>query len=921
MNALIGRDDELGVLRRAIADGARVIGISGPVGAGKSALAAALAPTVTVPLDDVTTLAGAVSAIAERLAVPLPTDDGPSRAREGRLLGALSTRAPALVVLDGVDRVRSALEDALSRWRAATPDGVTFVLTARRGFEAGVDTTLVLSPLALPLDEGASAPMARARAMESPAVMLFVARARAQSPGFAVSDADAADVVAIVRALDGLPLAIVLAAARAPLLGLKRTRELLARRFELLVGGGAQGTSLAAAIASSIELASPSERVTLARASLFRGGFTVSSLHALSAAGAAAVGDELAVLADLEALLSASLVVQVAPPVAGRGARFDLYESVRELARTTLLTSDERGALAERHARYFVDAAEDAARRVRSKEGVAARAWLVEEQANVVAASEAPDAVLALRAALALEASYLARGPVDEHLERVTRLLARANGVAPRALVARAQTSVGLSEIYAGRRDDGVAHLKEALALATDAATDAEPDATATGALAATKAALILGLTGALDEANALFDRADALAANAPDPHLRGVVAKDRGMVLAEAGDNAAAIRAFEAALRGFRAAGDMREEGFTLAAIGARYVDQGALPEAKRHATAAVTMLEAVGDQRTRAWALLLLSLVGLEEAQLDVATAHAERAVALVRAVGDRLTEGLARTALAHAALEGRKLDVAAREYEAATECLESVGDRRNAAIALAAWGAAASMSGERLAAERLFARASAHADARGRPGDRETLALFAVVLAARGAEDAAARGDEKAARDMLDDASRVLHDVAADASVHRSDELRLALRVARAFRDDVAERVYAMLRSVFDTGPEERAGATAPLIVSDDGTWFRLPSGEVHKLRGRPVTGRLLRVLALRALEAPGTPVSAASLIDAGWPGEKILPKAAHNRLYVAMSRLRQLGLGELLENDGDGYFLRREVSVRVARERAD
>ncbi len=459
---------------------------------------------------------------------------------------------------------------------------------------------------------------------------------------------------------------------------------------------------------------------------------------------------------------------------------------------------------------------------------------------------------------------------------------------------------------------EGVAHLEQALTAAESAG------APEVAALAATKAALVLGLTGEVERARILFESADRHATVASDPHLAGIVAKDRGMVLAELGDNARSIAAFEAALAGFRAAGDPREEAFTLAAIGARYLDGGALVEAKRHARSAASMLMELGDQRTQAWTLVLLAMVTLENGEIDEAAGHARQALASVRAVGDRLTEGLALAVLGHIALEGGRAAEAATHYAHAAELLEKAADRRNAAIVLGAWASASALLGEHAHAERLLGRANEHAQARGRPGDMEALALFAAVLGAREAEDAAARGDGALASAKLSSIEALIGRVSGPSStVHRSDEVRLALRLAQRAKSEAAPRIASMREAKpVGSGAED---ASAPFVLAEDGTWFRLPTGEVHKLRARPVAARLLRLLVDCALDAPGVPVGAESLITAGWPGDKILPKAARNRLYVTMTRLRQLGLGELLRNEGEGYFLRPGVRVRLVRER--
>jgi predicted ATPase len=914
---LVGRDEELRTLVKAVERSARIVCVTGPSGVGKTALARALlgtCPGVFCSLEGADDENAVLSAVAAVLGVPLPLEE--AGAREDRLLRALAARAPMVVVVDAAERRADLIDRMLARWAGQTPPGLCFLATTQVRLPSA-KPAMVLESLALPNANETN----RERALASPAVRLFVDRA-AQRSGFVLDDRDVADVVAIVRALDGLPLALLLAAARVGLLGVARTRELLAKRFELLVGHEGldpRHRSLAGAIAWSWDLLDARQREAVAGASVFRGGFTLDAANAVI--GARDAG-ELETLGLIEGLLATSMLVLLAPPSGGRGARFGLYESVRDFARGAT-TGDLVRSAERRHAKFFVEAARTWAARVTTSEGGSARRWLGEEQSNVLAASEfeeaAGDSVAALRAGLALEAVYLTRGPIAEYTQRMNRLLAAlpmAEAGEISLLRARTVHTLGLADIVAGRRPESVRHFKEALALAEEAR------APGVAAFAATKAALILGLTGSVDESVAFSVRAESFANEAKDPHLIGLVAKDRGMVLSESGANAAAIESFYAALAGFRAAGDAREEGFTLAAIGARYLDDGALAEAKRHITRALTRLETIGDQRTQGWSHLLLAIAALEETHAGEAQVHGEQALACVRAVGDRLTEGLVLSMLGNVAAEAGKLAEAMERYGQAAQLLEAASDERNAAIALGAWSAVAAAAGEMAEAKRLLARANAFAAARGRPGDLVAIELFAVVVRCREAEDAAARGDTQAAESTMRKATELVATVSgAESRVHKSDEVRFALRAARRALVEATPRVQAMLSPSGDQdkpGGSQGTTGSAPFVVAEDGTWFRLPSGKVTKLRGKPVAGRLLRLLVDRALSAPGAPVPAVALIAAGWPGEKILPAAAQNRLYVAMTRLRRLGLGELLRNEGDGYFLSPSVPIRFARE---
>lgn len=891
---LVGRDGELALFRRAIEERVRTVSVSGPAGVGKSVLVRAglIGTSHALCVIEDASLA-LLEHVAIALDVPLLVED--EARREARVLSALAARAPFALVLDGVSLEGSALLPVLERWASATGDDVTFVVTSQRRLPLARE--LALAPLAT-APTGAS--LADAQAL--PAVALFVEHARRRS-GFALDEENVSDVVAIVQALDGLPLALLLAAARVGILGARRTRELLEQRFELLVSREEtlpRHRSLEAALAWSWDLLTETEQHDLTALVTFREGFTLAAADAVLGAGG-----ELSALARVEALLDTSMVQLVVTATSSVAARFALYESVRSYASVRHDGAALREATA-RHAAYFVDAAEAQAERVAKSGDLAARRWLSAEAANVRAVAQgAASAADRLRAALALESIFLARGPLEEHTKLVeANLKELGNADSHDRLRLRARFSLGLTDIFRGRRVEAGHALR---AVHADAQTLGHFDL---AARAASKAGLVLGLMGDA-AAEPLFAAAAAhltrhrSASTEPCDSLVGMLAKDRGMVLSEQGENAEAIAAFGEALEAFRAAGDLREQGFVLAAIAARHLDAGSLATARNVAARALHDLEEAGDRRTLAWTRHLLAIVALEEGEHATATEHAAAARALARGVGDAWTEGMITGVLGHIALDTGESAAADARYREAEPLLLRAEDGRSLGIVKAAWAVALDRLGETLEATRRLAEARELTSARGRPGDQEAVALFGAVLELARAGHLHARGDAQAARAMLDDVQRLVLRIADPAGgVFRSDEVRFAERLAKRQLDATLGRL----------GPA--AAGPSELVVAPDGHWFRLPSGEKTTIRGRPVAGRLLLLLAKHAVTEPGKPVLAAELIAAGWPGEKIMPAAAQNRLYVAMARLRQLGLNELIRNEGDGYFVAATTRVRWA-----
>ncbi len=215
--AFVGRAAELEALDAAIAAGARLITVVGPPGAGKSRLAAeaasrhaaavaapAAAPPLWIELQEADSAEAVLALLGKALATPLPGVIGAGDDLAA-VTAALVARGPGLVVLDELEHVLPIVRPLLTRWLADAP-GTTFITTSRERTGLPGERALDLGPLALP--GPGEDPLASA------AAQLFIARATAEHPRFRVSAVDGALVAAIVTALDGLPLAIELAAAR-----------------------------------------------------------------------------------------------------------------------------------------------------------------------------------------------------------------------------------------------------------------------------------------------------------------------------------------------------------------------------------------------------------------------------------------------------------------------------------------------------------------------------------------------------------------------------------------------------------------------------------------------------------------------------------------------------------------------------------
>ena len=340
VSPLVGRRLELAavqsILRR---DDVRLVTLTGPGGSGKTRLALAVAEALAPGLRDCAAFVDLSSItdaalVRPRVAQALEVDDPAELA--ARLQGA-----SLLLVLDNLEQLEDAAEPIAGLLRDAP--GLRVVATSRMPVRLSGEHEYPVPPLPV-ADPGR--PLAEIAASE--AVALFAARAGAVDPSFALTAATAPAVARICRRLDGLPLAIELAAARVRALPLAAIEERLERALDLLVGGArdlpARQRTLRATLDWSNALLGEDERLLLARTSVFAGGFTLDAL-------AGVLGGDPAL--GLEALVEASLVRR-------RGERFHLLETVREYALERLRACGEEQEYRRRHVAWFLELAERA---------------------------------------------------------------------------------------------------------------------------------------------------------------------------------------------------------------------------------------------------------------------------------------------------------------------------------------------------------------------------------------------------------------------------------------------------------------------------------------------------------------------------------------------------------------------------------
>jgi predicted ATPase/class 3 adenylate cyclase len=363
--ALIGREDELAAVMDLVRErGARLVTLTGPGGSGKTRLAVEIAAELLDAFPDGVYFVDL--APVRDPALVLPTVASVLHLREQpaqtplEALAAFLAPKQMLLVFDNLEQVIGAAEE-IAALLTACPR-LTVLATSREPLRVRAEREIPIGPLALGADEASSDVDALAR---SPAVALFVARATASDPAFALTAGNAAAVAAICRRLDGLPLAIELAAARVRLLPPAALLARLERRLPLLTGGArdlpARQQTMRATIAWSHDLLEESERALFDCLAAFAGGFTLEAAEWVADEGGrreAEGGRTGSVLDLLDSLVARNLVF--AADDRGGAPRFGMLETIHEFGLERLGASGHEATARERHAAWCLAFAERA---------------------------------------------------------------------------------------------------------------------------------------------------------------------------------------------------------------------------------------------------------------------------------------------------------------------------------------------------------------------------------------------------------------------------------------------------------------------------------------------------------------------------------------------------------------------------------
>ena len=771
LTSFIGRRHDISALGRALA-ATRLLTLVGVGGCGKTRLAREVAATSLdaysdgvwwvdlAPLADPTL-------IIQTLATACHAAERPDEALQDTLVARLAS-IHSLLILDNCEHLIDACAQ-VAQTLLSSCASLSILATSRETLNIAGETVYAVPTLDLPdVAPGQVASAADLDAIrQSDAVQLFVERAAAVSPAFTLDQATAPVVVDICRRLDGLPLAIELAAARVRVLSLDDIATRLTSAIPLLTSGSRTAAprhqTLRAMFDWSYALLSDAEALLFQRLAVFAGSFTLEAAEAVGgAASGQALGDTQDILDLLGRLIDKSLVTVVREPggTSGQGPRrYRLLEMLRQYGMEKLTASGQLDDARGRHFAYYLQLARQAEAEL---EGPTQLQWLnrlEQEHDNI-------------RAAL--------RWRIES---------ARDDGAA------RLASRIWRFWLTRGYLSEGRRWLGEALTLA--------PQRDRTRAYALFALSVLTFLHEGYNAAMGLAEEALALFHELDDPKGLALVYLDAGILALGRGDHAQAIAYLEESLPRCSQVGYTHGFILALSSMGRAALCLGDYARAQALVIESVAAARASEDSRTLAGALTDLGVTYFEQSAYTQARPHFEESLAIRRLHGDK--GGAAHTLyyLGRLALAEERPDSARTRFDESFALRLAIGDLEGQAAALEGFGALAAQASDGASAARCFGAAEAARErvrapvptldrpfvARWTAATRDLLgeAAFACALAAGRALTPAAAAPPPTSADTAASAE--------DGPVHASDASLRRPEAQREPRAPVALRIYAL------------------------------------------------------------------------------------------------------------------------------
>lgn len=750
--SFIGRVQAIAELCRLLRT-TRILTLTGSGGSGKTRLALRVAEEMIPSFPggicwvDLAPL-NQPDLLAQTVAGALGLREEPSRPALELIQEHLRRRV-ALLVLDNCEHLRAACAELIGA--ILTPDSPASVLaTSREPLGVAGERVWLVPLLSLPAP-GAS--IGQQRAAE--AVRLFVERARAVAPPFALSERNAAAVAQICRRLEGLPLAIELAAARVAVLAPQQIAARLDNSMGLLTRGSpasdARHRMLRAAIDWSYDLLSADEQALFCRLAVFAAGFDLEAVEAVCAGEGLIAGDLLDLLARL---VEQSLLVATEQ---GEQMRYRLLEPVRHYAVERLEAGGNAEGWRERHAAYYLALAERAEPELRGPDQDAWLDRLERDHDNLRAALDwcaaTARVVTGLRLCSAMYRFWLARGHFGEGQGWLQRFLPLADATAApelhsRALNANAGLAAAQSDFAAARlgyeqslilarraEDDALIAetlsglgvtcwelgdnpaAQQALEQAVQLSREAGPRQTLASALS--NLALVYQYRGEVAQARAYYE--EALELSLELGHLAGeaTIRFNLAALAKHGGDQLWARLHYQEALAIYRRIGDRARVADVLASQGQLLADLGEFAAAAQAFAEAEQIYSDLGKWGDLGYVWAGRGDMAFYEGRYDQARDHYFEALRIFRAAGNRRLSARALGGLARAALRTGDLAAGAELCAEALRLRLEIGHRAGMVFALEGeCPELALAAGRPVVAARLLGAAEAAREALGRP-----------------------------------------------------------------------------------------------------------------------------------------------------------------------------------------------------------
>ncbi len=635
LSSFVGRDHEITDGERRLLD-ATVLTLIGPGGVGKTRLAIEIGAHLVEAFDGGVWLVelGSISEghlVVEAVASALNIKHHPSVSLLATLIESLASQR-TLLILDNCEHL---LDDVV-----ATADellrhcpGLQLLTTSREALGLPGESLMPVPSMSLPLASVADDDLSGLA--DCDAVRLFVDRARAVMPAFSFSADNAASIAQICRRLDGIPLAVELAAARIRSLPAQQIAARLDDRFRLLTGGSRTSLprhrTLRAAVDWSFYLLPPAERVLLPRLSVFGGSFSLEAAEAVCSSGAVAAEDMLDLLGHL---VDRSLLLTVE----GREARYAMLETIAEYAQERLADSEEAAALRLRHRNWSVALVERA--RPAFFSGAVQPEWiarLAADQDSLRAAlrwaHEDPDGADAeLGLASGLWRFWEIRGDLAEGSTWLGRALERVGGEVS-ARRANALTGAGVLAAQQGDYASAAAFHDASLLLYRELGKPLGV------AAAASNSASVAVEQGDLQRARQLYVEAIQLSRDNGDPQGAAFSLINLADVAVRQRDDEEADGLYVESVRAFEAIGDRWGVAHATAKLAQAAQQRGDGATARANYREAIAIHEVTGDRHAQARLLALLADLAGADGDFREAEGLYQQSIAIRGALGDRV------------------------------------------------------------------------------------------------------------------------------------------------------------------------------------------------------------------------------------------------------------------------------------------